>query len=56
MEIFADTADVNDIGKWLRRGVLDGVTANQSIMLKDGVSDVEKAARERSPRSSRGGP
>src|SRR5213594_1361305 len=46
MEIFADTSDVTEIGKWLRRGVLDGVTTNPSIMLKDGVRDIEKAARE----------
>lgn len=46
MEIFADSSDVNEIGKWLRRGVLDGVTTNPSIMLKDGVRDMEKAARE----------
>lgn len=46
MEIFADTSDVNEIAKWLRRGVLDGVTTNPSIMLKDGVRDMEKAARE----------
>src|SRR5439155_2825967 len=46
MEIFADTSDVTAIGKWLRRGVLDGVTTNPSIMLKDGVRDIEKAGRE----------
>ena len=46
MEIFADTSDVTEITKWLRRGVLDGVTTNPSIMLKDGVRDMEKAARE----------
>ena len=46
MEIFADTADIAEITKWLRRGVLDGVTTNPSIMLKDGVRDMEKAARE----------
>src|SRR5438128_4392189 len=46
MEIFADTSDVTEIGKWLRRGILDGVTTNPSIMLKDGVRDMEKAARE----------
>jgi transaldolase len=46
MEIFADTSDVNEIAKWLRGGVLDGVTTNPSIMLKDGVRDVEKAVRE----------
>ncbi len=46
MEIFADTSDIGEITKWLRRGVLDGVTTNPSIMLKDGVRDIEKAARE----------
>ncbi len=46
MEIFADTSDIAEIAKWLRRGVLDGVTTNPSIMLKDGVRDMEKAARE----------
>lgn len=46
MEIFADTADVTEITKWLRRGVIDGVTTNPSILLKDGARDMEKAARE----------
>jgi len=46
MEIFADTSDVNEIAKWLRRGVLDGVTTNPSIMVKDGARDIEKAARD----------
>lgn len=46
MEIFADTSDIAEIAKWMRRGVLDGVTTNPSIMLKDGVRDMEKAARE----------
>lgn len=46
MQIFADTSDITEIAKWLRRGVLDGVTTNPSIMLKDGVRDMEKAARE----------
>jgi len=46
VEVFADTADIAEITKWLRRGVLDGVTTNPSIMLKDGVRDMEKAARE----------
>src|SRR5712692_7528881 len=46
MQVFADTSDITEIEKWLRRGVLDGVTTNPSIMLKDGVRDMEKAARE----------
>ena len=46
MQIFADTSNIHEIAKWLRRGVVDGVTTNPSIMLKDGVRDIEKAARE----------
>lgn len=46
MEIFADTSDITEITKWLRRGVLDGVTTNPSIMLRDGVRDIEKTVRE----------
>lgn len=30
----------------MRRGVLDGVTTNPSIMLKEGICDLERAARE----------
>src|SRR5437667_11131754 len=46
MQIFADTSDIAEITRWLRRGLLDGVTTNPSIMLKDGVRNIEKAARE----------
>lgn len=46
MEIFADTSDIAEITKWLRRGVLDGVTTNPTIMLKDGIRNMEKATRE----------
>ena len=46
MEIFVDSADVKEIRKWLEHGVLDGVTTNPSIMLKDGGYDIEARARE----------
>lgn len=46
MEIFLDTADVNEIRRWLDYGVLDGVTTNPSILLKDGGYDMEVRARE----------
>jgi transaldolase len=46
MQIFADTADIHEIKKWLQRGVLDGVTTNPSIMLKDGVQDIERTSQE----------
>lgn len=46
MEIFLDSADVGQIQRWLKHGVLDGVTTNPSIMLKDGGYDMEARARE----------
>ncbi len=41
MQIFIDTANLSEIRRWLEYGVVDGVTTNPAIMLKDGVSDVE---------------
>ena len=46
MEIFIDSADVSEIKKWLGYGVIDGVTTNPSVMLKDKVYDVEKGAKQ----------
>ena len=46
MEILIDSASTAEIEKWLRMGVIDGVTTNPSIMLKDGVYDIEKGARD----------
>jgi transaldolase len=46
MEIFIDSASVSEIEKWLDMGVIDGVTTNPSIMLKDGIYNIEKGARE----------
>ncbi len=46
MEIFLDTANLGEIGRWLDYGVLDGVTTNPSIMLKDGGYDLERRAKE----------
>ncbi len=46
MEIFIDSANISEIKKWLEYGVLDGVTTNPSIMLKDGLYDVEAGAKE----------
>lgn len=46
MEIFLDTADLEEIRRWLDCGVLDGVTTNPSIMLKDGGYDLERRAVE----------
>lgn len=46
MKIFIDSADAREIKKWLRQGIVDGVTTNPSIMFKDGVYDIEGGARE----------
>ena len=45
MQIFLDSANLSEIDYWMRQGVVDGVTTNPSILLKDGVYDLEEAAR-----------
>lgn len=45
MKVFLDSADSREIEKWMRQGVVDGVTTNPSIMFKDGVYDIEEGAR-----------
>lgn len=46
MEIFLDTANLKEIQRWLDYGVIDGVTTNPSIMLKDGGYNIEVRAKE----------
>lgn len=46
MQIFLDTASRKEIEHWLEQGVVDGVTTNPSICLKDGVYDLEAGARQ----------
>lgn len=46
MEIFIDSANIQEIKKWLDCGIADGVTTNPSIMLKDSVYDIEAGAKE----------
>ena len=41
MEIFIDSSNREEIQKWLEQGVVDGVTTNPSIMLRDGVRDLQ---------------
>jgi transaldolase len=45
MQIFLDSANQNEIEKWLHQGIIDGLTTNPSIMFKDGVYDIEKGAQ-----------
>jgi transaldolase len=46
MEIFLDTANLEEIERWLECGVVDGVTTNPSIMLGDGGYDLRRRAVE----------
>ncbi len=46
MEVFIDSANLTEINRWNSMGVIDGVTTNPSIMLKDGVYDIELGARD----------
>src|SRR3990170_5960004 len=46
MEIFLDTANLDEIRRWLGYGLLDGVTTNPSVMLKDGGYDMKERAEE----------
>jgi len=45
MQIFLDSADYQEIDRWLAQGVVDGLTTNPSIMFKDKVYDLEEGAR-----------
>jgi len=46
MDIFLDTANVAEIKRWLDEGLVDGVTTNPTIMLNDGVFEMERGAKE----------
>ena len=50
MKIFIDSANQREILHWLREGVIDGVTTNPSIMLKDGIHDIEDGTRQMASR------
>lgn len=45
MQIFIDSANLEEIEKWLKYGIADGVTTNPSIMLKEGVRDLEAGVK-----------
>jgi transaldolase len=50
MAIFIDSSDLDEIRKYLRMGIVRGVTTNPSILFKDGIkkgiAGVEKRAKE----------
>jgi transaldolase len=45
VKIFVDSSDIKEIKKWDAQGIVDGVTTNPSIMLKDGAYDLEDSTR-----------
>lgn len=46
--LFLDTSNIDEVRRWNATGVIDGVTTNQAIMLKDGVkpSNFEKVIKD----------
>ncbi|MSQ41853.1 MAG: transaldolase [Dehalococcoidia bacterium] len=46
MDIFLDTADQQQVRRWMDYGVVDGVTTNPTIMRRNGVGDIERHSRE----------
>ena len=46
MEIFLDTANVEEIRQGARLGVVSGVTTNPSLMAKEGTADYEAVVKE----------
>ena len=48
MAIFLDTADLNEIKRFHRMGIVRGVTTNPTIMLKQGVTGGMRGLESRS--------
>jgi len=47
MPIFLDTGNLKEIEKYLKMGIIRGVTTNPTIMLKDGVTGGMKGIKQR---------
>lgn len=48
MPIFLDTGNIGEIEKFLKMGIIRGVTTNPTILLRDGVTGGMKGVKERS--------
>jgi transaldolase len=46
LQIFLDTANIDQIRKGAKLGVIAGVTTNPSLMFKEGIADYEGAVKE----------
>ncbi len=53
MPIFLDTGNLREIDRFLRMGIIRGVTTNPTILLKDGVAGGLKGVKERSAEIAR---
>ncbi len=48
MAIFLDSGNISEIEKYLKMGIIRGVTTNPTILLKDGVKGGKKGIKDRS--------
>jgi len=48
MPIFLDTGNIKEVERFLKMGIIRGVTTNPTILLKDGVTGGMKGVKERS--------
>ena len=46
MEIFLDTANIEEIRQGAKLGVVSGVTTNPSLVSKEGTADYEAVVKE----------
>lgn len=46
MTIFLDTANLDEIRKWLKTGIISGITTNQKIFLKEKGTDYKTRIKE----------
>lgn len=47
MAIFLDTGKLEEVEKYMRMGIIRGVTTNPTILLKDGVTGGMQAIKNR---------
>jgi transaldolase len=48
MAIFLDTGNIGEVEKFMKMGIIRGVTTNPTILLKDGVKGGKKGIKDRS--------
>ena len=48
MAIFLDTGSISEIEKYMKMGIIRGVTTNPTILIKDGITGGKEAVKQRS--------